>query len=162
VLQGSGYENGELVTVGASRKGRIWSHTRDRLDQFKEWCLQIGAKLLDSTIDPEQVLQGTLVPVRVTERPKKRAIAIDWPEAVYTELEGQWGFAFAGREYSLAELSIDLVGTGTEGAPRFAITSETDQAEFQLEFVGDGGDTDFRFVSRGETGGFHHFAPPNR
>jgi hypothetical protein len=97
------------------------------------------------------VLQGTLVPVRVTERPKKQAIAIDWPEAIYTELESQWRFALGGQEYSLAELSIDLVRPGTEGALRFAIISGTDHAEFQLEFVGDGEDTDYHFVSLRDT-----------
>jgi hypothetical protein len=34
VLSGTGYEDGTKTTVGASRKGRIWSHRRDRVDQL--------------------------------------------------------------------------------------------------------------------------------
>jgi superfamily II DNA or RNA helicase len=149
VLQGTGYENGELVTVGASRKGRIWSHQRDRLDQFKKWCIGIGAKLQDSDIDPEQVLQGTLVPVRVTHLPEKRAIAIDWPEPVYTEREGRWYLTFEGTQYSLAELSIELVEPSTEGPLRFAIISASEETAFELGFFGEGESADYRFVPLG-------------
>src|SRR6202022_846718 len=60
VLAGSGYEGGESATVGASRKGRIWSHRRDRVDQLAAWCKGIGAKLLDNTIDPKGEPKGTL------------------------------------------------------------------------------------------------------
>src|SRR5229473_5861593 len=60
VLSGTGYENGERVTVGASRKGRVWSHQRERVDRLVEWCKGIGAKLIDTSIDPEEVLKGTL------------------------------------------------------------------------------------------------------
>jgi superfamily II DNA or RNA helicase len=42
VLSGSGFEDGHKATVGASRKGRIWSHHRDRVDQFTAWCKGIS------------------------------------------------------------------------------------------------------------------------
>ncbi len=60
VLSGVGYEDGEKVTVGASRKGRIWSHRRGRVDQLADWCRKIGDKLLDASINPDDVLKGTL------------------------------------------------------------------------------------------------------
>ena len=69
VLAGSGYETGEVVTIGASRKGRIWSHRRVRLDQLVTWCKHVGSKLIDDGIDPEEVLRGTLEPRVVSERP---------------------------------------------------------------------------------------------
>ena len=64
VLSGGGFEDGHRTSVGASRKGRIWSHRRDRVDQLAAWCKAIGAKLLDETIDPDEVLKGTLVEAR--------------------------------------------------------------------------------------------------
>src|SRR5207244_10672262 len=38
VLSGTGYEDGKAVTVGASRRGRIWSRSRDHVDQWVAWC----------------------------------------------------------------------------------------------------------------------------
>lgn len=58
VLSGTGYQEGAKVTVAASRKGRIWAHGRERVDQLAEWCKDIGTKLLDKTINPDQVLAG--------------------------------------------------------------------------------------------------------
>ena len=60
VLSGNGFENGERVTIGASRKGRVWSHQRDRVDKLAAWCKKLGEKLLDANIDPDEVLKGTL------------------------------------------------------------------------------------------------------
>lgn len=116
VLAGSGYENGEMSTIGASRKGRIWSHQRDRLDQFRDWCKQIGTKLLNTAIDPDQVLQGTLVPQNLAQRPEKMPISIDWPEVIYTEMERLWCIILGTRDYSLSELSINLVNPSTGGS----------------------------------------------
>jgi hypothetical protein len=48
---GKFFADGDRTTVGASRKGRIWSHRRDRIDQLAAWCKAIGAKLLDESID---------------------------------------------------------------------------------------------------------------
>src|SRR5260370_9946836 len=80
VLSGTGYEDGEIATVGASRKGRIWSHQRTRVDQLGEWCKKIGSKLLDASIDPDQVLKRTLQAKTILERPGAMPIAVDWPE----------------------------------------------------------------------------------
>ena len=52
VLAGVGFAGGEKVTVGASRKGRIWSFRRERVDALARWCRTIGAKLLDCIDQP--------------------------------------------------------------------------------------------------------------
>jgi superfamily II DNA or RNA helicase len=58
VLAGNGFEGGSAASIGASHKGRIWSHQRDRINKLREWCLHIGRKLTDTSIDPEAVLRG--------------------------------------------------------------------------------------------------------
>ena len=74
VYAGSGYENGEKATVGASRKGRIWSHQRGSVEELLTWCHKLGAKLLDSSIDPDALLQDTLEPRLIPERPAKMPV----------------------------------------------------------------------------------------
>ncbi|MBV8517678.1 MAG: DEAD/DEAH box helicase family protein [Acidobacteria bacterium] len=60
VLAGGGFENGHRATIGASRRGRVWSHQRENVARFITWCDEVGQKLLDTTIDPDEVLKGTL------------------------------------------------------------------------------------------------------
>lgn len=150
VLSGSGYEDGEKITVGASRKGRIWSHRRDRVDQLTVWCKKIGAKLLDNRIDPDEVLRGTIDSTTVLERPAKIPIAIDWPEEIYTTSEALWSVIIDGQEYSLSELSLEIVTPSLDGTLRFAIASETDRAELELELFEEGDIPNYHFVVCGE------------
>ena len=134
VLSGTGYENGETSTVGASRKGRIWSHQRTRVDQFVEWCKLIGAKLLDTSINPDEVLEGTLEAKTILERPRIMPIAVDWPEEIYTTPEAIWSASIDGVESPLNELEIELVNPSVDRALRIAVASEKERAELQLEF----------------------------
>lgn len=148
VLSGSGYENGRPATVGASRKGRIWSHRRERVDQLVAWCKQVGAKLLDPSIDPDEVLKGTLEAETILIRPTEMPICIDWPEDIYRSPEALWALTIGGRERSIAELSIELVDPRPEGALRFALVADDARAEFSLEFFERDETPNYRFVQR--------------
>jgi superfamily II DNA or RNA helicase len=178
VLSGTGYEDGEVATVGASRKGRIWSHQRTRVDQLAEWCEKIGAKLLDASIDPDDVLKGTLEAKTILERPRTMPIAVDWPEEVYTTAEAMWSVSIDNVEIPLSELEIELVTPSVDRALRIAIASEGDRAELELEFYekdeGESKLPNYRFsvlgdkrvkISRGDSEGtnietFFYYDPP--
>jgi len=138
VLSGTGYEDGETTTVGASRKGRIWSHQRTRVDQLVEWCKLIGTKLLDTSIDPDGVLKGTLEAKTILERPRIMPIAVDWPEEMYTTPETIWFASIDGVEIPLNELEIELVNPSVDRALRIAIASEKERADMQLDFFEEG------------------------
>jgi superfamily II DNA or RNA helicase len=150
VLAGSGYENGEKATIGASRRGRIWSHRRERVDQLAAWCKQIGAKLLDSEIDPDEVLKGTLEPRRILQRPEKMPVSIDWPEEIYITPEAMWSLKIGERELALSEVSLEIISGSLEGPLQFAIVSEKERAELQLELFESEEVPSYRFsVSKG-------------
>lgn len=151
VLAGVGFENGVLSSIGASRKGRIWSQKREHLDKFVAWCDGIGTKLLNDSIDPDHVLQGTLVPTIITQRPEKMPLSIDWPESVYTEYENNWFLTLGEAEYSMSELSINLVGPAANGPLRFEVVAEDARLEFELELFGTEGHENFRFALRSGT-----------
>jgi hypothetical protein len=150
VLAGTGYEAGETTSIGASTKGRVWSHQRDRIDQWIAWCRQIGLKLIDATISPDNVLAGTLVPVLINARPEKVPINIDWPKEVFSELEKMWWFRIKGEKFSMSEVSLTLVAPSATGPIRFEVSTETVRAEFELEFTGEGDTATYRFIERGE------------
>jgi hypothetical protein len=152
VIAGAGFEKGALCTMGASRKGRIWSHQRDHLDQFVAWCRSVGTKLLDQAIDPDQVLAGTLIPEMVATRPEKMPLSIDWPELIYSEPEKNWIVTLRGMEHLMSSLSINLVGPSSTSPIRFEIAAEDDRVEFELEIYGEGNDANYRFLRRGDEG----------
>jgi len=146
VLSGAGYEDGTKTTVGASRKGRIWSHRRDRVDQLIEWCKKIGTKLLDNSIDPDEVLKGTLDTRTVLDRPARMPISVDWPEEIYASPEAFWLISIGEEEYSLSELSLEIVSPAVDGPLRFAITSDSQRAELELQLFEEHESPNYRFV----------------
>lgn len=150
VLDGSGFQNGATATVGASRKGRIWSHRRERLDKFSAWCKQIGDKVLNGDIDPDVVLEGTLRPRLIPERPAKMPIRIDWPEIIWTELEAMWFFEVGDREVGISEVSINLVRLSINGRLLFEIVADDFGVELELELFTDGTVHDYRFLLLGD------------
>jgi hypothetical protein len=145
VLSGTGYKDGEKVTIAASRKGRIWSHRRERVDQLAEWCKEMGAKLLDETINPDQVLAGTLESQTLVVRPAKMPIGVDWPEEIYTTQEGLWLIVIGGEEFTLSEMSIDLLSPSRDGALRLVVSSEDKRGEFGLELYEEDDTPNYRF-----------------
>ncbi len=150
VLSGGGFEDGHRATVGASRKGRIWSHRRDRVDQLAAWCKMIGSKLLDETIDPDEVLKGTLEAKTIIQRPAAMPITVDWPEEMYTTPEMLWSIVIGENVYPLNELDLEVAVRSVDGPLRFRIVSEAQEAEMELELFEDQEGPNYRFVVRTE------------
>ena len=149
VLSGGGFEDGNRTTVGASRKGRIWSHRRDRVDQLAAWCKSIGAKLLDENIDPGEVLKGTLEAKAVIVRPALRPITVDWPEEMYTTPEMLWSIVIGDKEFPISELDIELVSPSIDGPIKFKIVAEDREAELELQLFEDQEGPNYRFILNG-------------
>lgn len=134
VLSGTGFENGRKVTVGASRKGRIWSMRRTHLESLAAWCKRVGAKVLDDSIDPDDVLKGTLESKAVGALPAQPAIGIDWPEIVYKEAETAFAFVRgADNEWPLHWTDLVLSGPADASVLTFALLYATDGiSDFRL------------------------------
>ena len=82
-LFGQGFENGHRSSIGCSYKGRIWSYRTTNLLQLTTWCRAVGARLLDASLNPDEVLKGTLVPSLISARPAKKPISAEWPDNFY-------------------------------------------------------------------------------
>ena len=150
VLSGTGYEGGQRVAVGASQKGRIWSHRRDRVDELAAWCERIGEKLLDENIDPDEVLSGTLRARTIVERPDGMPIGVDWPEEMYRTPESMWIITIGKQERQLCEVDIGNASASLGGPLRIGLSSEDAYAELELTLFEDAGTPNYRFVTRGD------------
>lgn len=150
VLAGSGYAKGELETIGVSKKGRIWSHRRERLDKFPVWCDEIGNKVTDPSIDPDEIFKHCLLSQILTQRPDKMPIGIDWPAEIYMEPERRWEFVLGDEVAPITDTTIELVSPGLNNPIRFRILTESRSQEFELYFIVDGDTKDFAFRMRGD------------
>ena len=142
-LFGAGFELGQKTSIGCSYKGRIWSRRTANLYTLSEWCSNIGRKLLDKRIDPEEVLRGTLVPKGVKERPRIIPIAIEWPDIVYRETESAFSFSTDGLSYPFHNTDINLVAPSENEDIKFELSSENVAIQFTLSILENGEYGDF-------------------
>ncbi|MCA8010117.1 DEAD/DEAH box helicase [Burkholderia cenocepacia] len=155
VISGVGFEKGATATIGATKRGRVWSFQRLRLESFARWCKHIGAKVIDETIDPEDVLKGTLVPKLVKERPDVMPITVEWPDCIYQEQESVYSIQLgAAAATEFWRLGIELVNPAETGEIVFRVYSDSSEAVLRLEVtpVDDETVSTYRFVSVGPAG----------
>jgi superfamily II DNA or RNA helicase len=142
-LFGQGFENGQRSTIGCSYKGRIWSYRTTNLLKLTTWCRAVGERLVNESLDPEEALRGTLVPTLVSERPKKVPIAVEWPDIFYKEPEQVFSFQINGVTVYRHDADLTLVEPADDGALKFAISSSSASAHFELTLFEKDGASDY-------------------
>lgn len=130
---GSGFEEGNKITLGCSYKGRIWSYLKGDLKEFVTWCNKIGKKLIDEDIDPNQILRETLIPEIISEIPDIHPTHIDWDEHVYDYSESKISIIIDSREFNLANCSLNIVNPSNNREIFFEIVTPFSTISFQKE-----------------------------
>lgn len=148
---GSGFEEGEPVNIGASYKGRIWNVIKKGdLKDFKQWCLEIGDKLINKDIDPNQILKETLIPETISIVPDVYPVCIDWDEDVYMSHENHFRFSIGGSNTTVANTDISLTSPFENGKLLFSLVTDHKKADFELKLfentTGDEPYADFSIV----------------
>lgn len=142
-LFGQGFETGHRTTIGCSYKGRIWSYKTTNLLEFTKWSREVGSKVKDLALDPDQVLQGTLRPTLIGTRPTKVPIAIEWPDVFYREPESQFTFTVNGKNLYPHNSSLVLTNPDDHGPLKFALVADGSHVGFELELVSSGTAPDY-------------------
>lgn len=150
VLAGQGFEHGQRSSVGAAKRGRVWSNLRLRVDTFSAWAKGIGQKLVDETIDPDAVLAGTLKPEPIGSVPNKVVIAAEWPIELLTRAEHTANFLATGvSEDPLTNVDIAVCPRADDGQIILRVFSDSWERFFLLELVSTNNSFDFRFIQNG-------------
>ena len=87
MLSGMGWEGGQLITVGGSAKGRVWSRENGTIPRFNEWYEGVSGKLIDTTIDTSKLIDHVLLPLIVTELPEAEVLCVEWPIELLRQAE---------------------------------------------------------------------------
>lgn len=133
-----GYENGEKMTIGASQKGRIWSHKiANDISEWVEWCKYTGKKLLDSSISTEKILEQTIIPEVIKKRPNLVPLTIDWSPYFYAKSDEAIFIEIGERvePFYLVELAITTFQDS--GSIYFAVTLDDFSIEYKIIFKED-------------------------
>lgn len=147
VLAGVGFERGRRTSVGAAKRGRVWSNLRLRVDTFAGWAKEIGAKLVDETISPDVVLAGTLKPEPVGIIPASTAIGVEWPREVLERPEAVCRFFVPGvGEEPSTNVDIEVLPRELSDTLLVRVYGERWECVMRLELFTLGESFDFRFV----------------
>jgi len=136
-ISGGGYRDGEHVSISASLKGRIWSHaTATSLKHWRDWCHDIGTKLLDDIISIDQVIGQFLLPQPLTGRPESVLLGLEWPWAArvvaldYLRLNLN-----DSNPYPLTAADLVPYSEATTGPFRFQVKTESWAVNYEADVV---------------------------
>ena len=129
---GVGFKDGEKVSLGCSVKGKVWSYLRGNLNDLTKWCQTIGDVLEDPTINPNTVLENTLVPDTITVRPDTIPIAIEWHHTMYEYSENRFTININEDSYDLSNSELNIVESENDAPLRFSFNCEGFIIEYEL------------------------------
>lgn len=142
-LFGVGYNGKGKVSIGCSHKGRIWSRWVENIPYWISWCDEIGADLLNESIETKNILSGALIPEVITERPASRPYGIEWPQDLDIVLEDRIEFNRTNKSYPYHAMDIDLLSPSDVGNISFKVGNEEIEEHFELRIS----DSDFLIVT---------------
>lgn len=142
-IQGYGWDNGRQVTVGASYKGRVWSKNAGTIPKFIKWAEEIGAKIVDETIDTKSIIANVLIPEIADRFPDCAVLNIDWPAQILSRAEDRVSVICGDDEYEMFNINVEFQAIDPDKRTvDFAVSADSDGApiaSFQLRVNGETG-----------------------
>lgn len=134
-LFGIGYENGDRVMIGCSRKGRIWAYRNaTELAEWIPWCHHVGSKLIDRTITTDDILRYVTLPQTVQERPQIVAVAIDWGLETLHRREDRVSLLMGDVDVPFFDAELVITNFSEEGPIRFLVAASGSSLEYEVQF----------------------------
>jgi superfamily II DNA or RNA helicase len=123
-IAASGYDSGNRVTIAAAMSGRFWSmRAASGLLEWRNWCVQQGARLTDRRIDLDAVFGDMIVPTPVASRPLHPLLAIEWPWELYLGHGTALRLEHSGSSVMITDADFRVDDHGTTGPFRFSVVS---------------------------------------
>lgn len=133
---GIGYRDGKPISIGASAKGKIWSPAKVAdLKEWKEWCVQIGSLITDSTINSDQILVDSAKKIQINKFPTDmKILAVDWTEELYERMN-RITLKTKNHEYLLYETKLSFQKLN-ETEVHLAINTDNETIYFSIQLTG--------------------------
>ena len=129
-----GYEQGELITLGCSYKGKIWSMDSDSVDEWVKWCKKVGRKILDDSINTNEIIKTAMKTEYLEQFPNLVPLYIDWPVDILRKNETKIVIDILGKTENLldCQLVIDSIVLSNKQFS-FYLQSSTTKYSFSLQ-----------------------------
>jgi superfamily II DNA or RNA helicase len=134
-----GYDGTKRLTIGTSKKGRIWSWQEAKdIVEWKKWCVGVGKKLTDSSITHDSFLKEMMVPEDITGPPSDLfPITIEWPDELYRRGEESISIGNGAISVPFFDVGFDLIEPERGQPLKFSVGNDQFSAEYQLLFEQD-------------------------
>lgn len=132
-----GYENGESRTIGASIKGRFWSHSQAlSLKHWANWCDWVGSKIVDGSISVDGVIASFILPVQLEARPDLVLLGIDWSTEMLSGTSEARTVTFPdGRQWPIIDTDLVVTDFASSGPLAFKIATPVGECSFEADFT---------------------------
>ncbi|MBN45658.1 MULTISPECIES: DEAD/DEAH box helicase [unclassified Methylophaga] len=138
-LFAKGFEGGALVTVGCSHKGKVWAMESKSINVWIEWCKRIGKKVLDESINTNEILKTAMQSETIKTLPAIPIINIDWPDTLLRANEGRLEIVVDGLVQPFIEFELRIQSNQTSGnSLNFFLTNENEELKFCQYFHNNG------------------------
>lgn len=106
----AGFDDSARTTVGCSQKGKIWSQqATDDFAAWTDWCDVIGAKLLNTSLSTDELMESFIKPELVPALPPDKVpLSVILNDDILGAVEERWIFVADGQEHSLLNVGIEL------------------------------------------------------
>lgn len=130
----NGFSEGEHATMGAARKGRIWSQRAARsIHEWVRWVRSLGPKLQDDAIDLDALFRSFVRPRPLIERPRLMPLDMGWTWSAYVGMGEAMQLIAGDVAVDLLDVDLTLVDASVEGPIRYQVRG--DDLAFDYEAV---------------------------
>lgn len=135
----NGHDNGDRVHLGASLKGRVWSmQPAGSLWLWVQWCHEAGSKLINTTIDIDEVFSNFIRPAVLTARPELVVLAAEWPADVYGSLTGDLRVTYNGQDCAVIDAELRILEYTVGGPIKIAVTTPDWSVPYEILITDEG------------------------
>ena len=144
----NGYDpnSAKHVTLGASKKGRIWSSkgTIDLRDWMR-WCDYVGEKVIDESISMDDIRGSFMQPQQILTRPTIIPLLLEWPTEFYMTISESVYVEMNGVQCPFKDAELRITDFKSSGNIPFILRTAEWEAKFEIELV----DNEMKFHSVG-------------
>jgi superfamily II DNA or RNA helicase len=131
---GSGFEEGERVSIGASLKGRVWSYrVAHTLKHWVNWCDHVGPKLADESISVDAIMGAFILPEILEELPELVALALEWPLEAALSTSEETRVEFNGTSCPVADADLRVTNFSASGPIVFDVHAPYWDASYTID-----------------------------
>ncbi|MBF6650427.1 DEAD/DEAH box helicase [Methylobacter sp. BlB1] len=135
-----GYENGKKITIGCSHKGKVWAMDSGSVDVWVSWCKSVGAKILDETINTNEIWKTAMQSQKLAAYPDIAVLNVDWPEDILRKNESRISIVLNGNEQPIVNCELEI-GSKFADNPKslsFFLMHDSNRTEITSTFLENG------------------------